>query len=258
MKTNLYLSVIPEALIASQLTPNEFGHYYAVGSQKRSRGQAMFFELDPELKSDYLHLDTLAQRCVPHEDGSPKRSAYLSIYRVLEHVPLAALGTLFLSTDDGRVLGLERAAYQKRPSSGLHLYQEFCPVSPRVASRLDPEEFAQYITDRSNPVSVDRIVFAELRLDALADDPDKGDVSDLPYPHIDHLRDCLKSLQTKQSFASKVVVRDATPSILYRTLLGGFYVADSTGIAYYPLPSREELETRYYAWWRSANSSFLG
>ena len=46
MAKHLYLSMIPEALIASMLTPEEFGVYYAVGSEKKSRGQAIFFEID--------------------------------------------------------------------------------------------------------------------------------------------------------------------------------------------------------------------
>lgn len=257
MKVNLYLSVIPEALIASHLAPEEFGNYYAVGSQKRSRGQAMFFEVDPTFKCDYLRLAEAEKRCVPHEDGSPRRSSYLSIYRALEHVPLAALGKLNLATDDGRVLAVERGTYTPAATEGLHLYQEICPVTPRVASKLAPHEFAAYITDRANPVSVEKIVFAELRLDAIATDPEKGRASDLPYSNIDHLRDCLKELRNRYAKPTKVVARDTSAAILYRTVLGGFYVADRTGLAYYPIPPRADLESVHYAWWRSANSSYL-
>ena len=257
MKANLYLSIIPEALIASHLDPEEFGNYYAVGSQKRSRGQAVFFEVDRSFKSDYLRTNEVETRCVPHEDGSPRRSSYLSIYRAFEHVPLSALGKLHLSIDDGHVLALERASYQPTDAQALHLYQEICPVTPRVASKLAPHDFGAYITDRTNPVSVEKIVFTELRLDALAADPDKGSVSNLPYANIDHLRDCLKELTNRYAKPTKVVARDASASILYRTVLGGFYVADRTGLAYYPMPSREDLESRYYAWWRSANASYL-
>ena len=257
MKVNLYLSIIPEALIASHLAPEEFGNYYAVGSQKRSRGQAMFFEVDPAFKSEYLRLAEAEKRCVPHEDGSPRRSSYLSIYRALEHVPLAALGKLNLATDDGRVLSIEGGSYEPAAAAGLHLYQEICPVTPRVASKLAPHEFAAYITDRTNPVSVEKIVFAELRLDALAVDPEKGSASNLPYDNVDHLRDCLKELGNRYAKSTKVVARDTSAAILYRTVLGGFYVADRSGMAYYPLPARADLESHFYAWWRSANSSYI-
>lgn len=257
MKVNLYLSVIPEALIASHLAPLEFGNYYAVGSQKRSRGQAVFFEVDPAFKSDFLRLAEAEKRCVPHEDGSPRRSSYLSIYRALEHVPLSALGKLYLSTDDGRVIGLEAASYTPATAAGLHLYQEICPVTPRVASKLAPHEFAANITDRANPVSVEKIVFTELRLEGLATDPEKGSAANLPYANIDHLRDCLKELGNRFAKSTKVVARDTSASILYRTVLGGFYVADRTGMRYYPMPSREQLENEHYAWWRSALTTWV-
>jgi len=84
MTIHLYLSLIPEALIASMLEPEEFGSYYAVGSKKKSRGQAIFFEVDAKFKSSYFHIEDAVKRCVPHEDGSPKQSIYVSVYRVLE------------------------------------------------------------------------------------------------------------------------------------------------------------------------------
>ena len=257
MKVNLYLSVIPEALIASHLAPEEFGNYYAVGSQKRSRGQAVFFEVDPTLRSDYLRIDEAEKRCVPHEDGSPRRSSYLAIYRALEHVPLSALGKLHLVTDDGRDLAVERSACPQPAAGGLHFYQEICPVTPRVASKLPPHEFAAYMTDRANPVSVEKLVFTELRLDALATDPEKGDASNLPYPNIDHLRDCLRELRHRYAKSTKVVARDSSAAILYRTVHGGFYVADRTGLAYYPMPTREQLDNEYHAWWRSALTTWV-
>ena len=43
MEPHLYLSLIPEALIASQPARREFGQYYATGTWRRSKGQAIFF-----------------------------------------------------------------------------------------------------------------------------------------------------------------------------------------------------------------------
>lgn len=256
MKTYLYLSLIPEALVASNLPPEEFGNYYAVGSQKRARGQAIYFEVLPNFHSDYLRLEEAEERCVPHEDGSPRKSSYLCIYRTLENVPMASLGRLFLATDDGRVLALDKGTYRKAESPGLHLYQEICPVTPRVAAKMPPDEFAAYITDRKQPVSVDKIVFTELKVNGLAEHPETADTSNLPYPNLDHLRDCFKELRNRYAKPTKVVARD-TAGLLYRTIIGGFYVADSSGMLFYPMPGRDELETRYYAWWRSAMSQFV-
>ncbi len=106
---HLYLSMIPEALIASQLSPEEFGVYYALGTEKKSRGQAIFFELAPDLRVEGLPIEEGLQRCVPHEDGTPKRSLYITVYRALERVPLDAILRLYLVTQDGRVLGLDAA-----------------------------------------------------------------------------------------------------------------------------------------------------
>ena len=54
MTKHLYLSFVPEALVASQLPPDEFGDYYATGAHKKQRGQAMFAELDPDFRHDFF------------------------------------------------------------------------------------------------------------------------------------------------------------------------------------------------------------
>ncbi|WNM26083.1 hypothetical protein RN607_07695 [Demequina capsici] len=257
MTTNLYLSLIPEALIASMLTPEEFGLYYAIGNAKRSRGQAVFFSVDrarlPEGAFDLSEVDT---RCVPHPDGGPKRSLYIAIYRVLERIPREAITALHLATDDGRVLTLSPTEYEPQTDSWSHLYQEFCPVSPRVVSSLDPAAFTAFITDDTQPVHVPRIVFAELTLGALAQDPVNGRADDLPYPNVGHLRDCLVELADDAGKSTKTVLRQMTQEVLFRTVSGGFHVGDATGLTTFALPSRDALEREHFAWWRSAQSTF--
>ncbi|WP_062202464.1 hypothetical protein [Demequina salsinemoris] len=257
MTTNFYLSLIPEALIASMLTPEEFGLYYAIGNAKRSRGQAVFFSIDTDrLPEGAFDLSTVAERCVPHGDGAPKRSVYIAIYRVLERIPREAITALHLATDDGRVLTLEPTEYAPGATGWSHLYQEFCPVSPRVVSTLDPAGFTRFITDQEQPVHVPRIVFAELTLGALAQNPAAGAADDLPYPNVGHLRDCLIELADGGGKPTKTVLRQMTQEVLFRTVSGGFYVGDSTGITTFALPTLDALEREHYAWWRSAQSTF--
>jgi len=141
MTVHLYLSLIPEALIASMLSPEEFGAYYAVGTQKKSRGQAIFFEIDPKFHSDFFHIEEGVKRCIPHEDGSPKASIYISVYRVLENIPMQAIQRLYLTTQDGRTLGLDKGTHTTEETGGLHLYREVSPVSPLVVSALAPKDF---------------------------------------------------------------------------------------------------------------------
>lgn len=254
MNKYLYLSLIPEALITSMLPPEEFGNYLAVGTKKRTRGQAAFFEVDINFRCDYFPMAAADALLVPHPDGSPKRTKYVSIYRVLEHVPVPYLKGLYLVTDDGRVLGLEKKEYSGVEKSGLHLYQQIAPTRPRVVSSLDPLEFCRLFTDRRERVSVPRVVFCELRLDDLGTDPRHGEAQDLPYRNLVHLRDCLEGLMSNPDKPLKTVIRYLHQDVLYRTIKNGFFVGDQRDFCYYPFPSREDLESKYYSWWRSAQT----
>jgi hypothetical protein len=252
MAVYLYLSTIPEALIASMLTPLDFGAYYAVGMEKKSRGQAQFFAVDRGFKSDYFPMAEIDSRCVPHANGEPKHSVYLSVYRVLEHVPLSAIGSLFLATRDGRVM--EIAPSKGLPSfpKGFRFYQEICPVSPRVVSGLDPTEFAAFMTDPKRSIHVPKIFFAELSLGDLATNPETGSVKDLPYSNIENLRACIAELKNDPSKGTKTVDRAAPTDFPYRMVMNGFFLGDGKALAYYPMPSERDLQTTHYVWWRSA------
>lgn len=249
---HLYLSLIPEALIASMLTPEEFGVYYAVGTAKKARGQAVFFEVDPGFRHDYFRIEEGFQRCVPHEDGRPKASIYISVYRVLEHVPLPALDRLYLVTCDGRVLGLDTSDQLPEPTHALHLYQEIAPVNPLVVSSLGPQAFYELIIKNPNILlRLPAVCFAELRLGELAVDPQHGRVGDLPYSRIDHLRQCLSALATK-TVDAKMVNRTEPATFSYRTLKSGIFVGNEAEFRFYPFPSAETLRANHYRWWRSA------
>jgi hypothetical protein len=256
MKAFVYLSLIPEALIASHLPPEQFGHYFAVGPQNRSRGQAIFFKLTDSYAAAQLvalRIDPALNRSSPAE---PRRSLYLSVYRVLEQTPVEALETLHLATVDGRVLTLQHQPHPAEDDARFHLYQELCPATPRIVSLLGPQTLARHITDSSQRVSLPAVVFADLRLDGLSRDPDDRDVNNLPYGNLEHLRDCLRELRTKPNKMAKTVIRDLQHHLLFRTLRRGFYVAAQGGdsFRYFPMPTREELETVHAKWWKSANT----
>jgi hypothetical protein len=255
MAVHMYLSMIPEALIASMLPPEEFGVYYAVGSTKKSRGQAVFFELHPDFRYDCFEIGEGIRRCVPHEDGSPKRSIYISVYRALEHIPLDVIQRLYLVTRDGRVLGLESNAEfpEDTGMAELHLYQEIAPVHPLVASTVGPREFYELVVKTpTSLLSVPAICFVELGLGELARDPKRGAVRDLPYSNISHLRQCLVDLKTK-AVHTKMVDRVHSASFQYRMIKNGIFVGNEEWLLYFPLPPREELRAQHHCWCRSAN-----
>ncbi len=250
MQHFIYLSLTPEALVASHLPPVEFGNYLAVGTRKRLRGQAIFLELEPGKLTD-LPADYLNERLIPYENGEPKRSLYLSIYRVLEKTPLEAMKSLYLVTDDGKVLELKSGVFTPNKQDLVHLYQQFNPISTRVASKLTPPEFISFLTDTKKPVSAPAIFMAELKLNKLARHPE-APIHDLPYPNPDHLRDCLSTLILSEHRLTKTVIRQFKGELSYRTIKTGFFVGNQESYLYYPFPSAEELESSHYSWWRSA------
>jgi hypothetical protein len=253
MKTYTYMSLTPESLVVSMLDPGHFGTYLATGTKKRSTEEAFYFELDASKLPDEFGLGVISERCVPHADGTPKHSVYASIYRVLERVPLDAVGSLWLTTPDGRVLELTAAPQPPEDFSDKYfLYQELAPVHPLIASSLNPVEFATFITDCKQPVCVPKICFATLDLAGLATDPANGSAAALPYKNIAHLRDCLAALG-EQDKRSKTVDRLHTQHVHFRCIKGGFYIGGSDGLKYYPFPSQRELDEKHHNWWRSAD-----
>ena len=254
MAVHLYLSLIPEALIASMLDPEEFGAYYAIGSEKKSRGQAIFFEIDPQFRGSGFQVDEAIKRCVPHEDGSPKQSIYVSVYRVLENIPMEVIRCLYLTTQDGRTIGIEPSAQLPSTGDDLHLYREVSPVTPLVVSALGPQAFYELIV--KNPTSLVKlpaICFTELRLDDLAKDPVNAEAGDLPYTNFEHLRSCLIGIRTKK-ISTKMVDRLPAGSLPFRMIKNGFFVGNTKTLLYFALPDEKTLVDKYYRWWRSATS----
>jgi hypothetical protein len=247
MSKYLYLSVTPEALIASMLPPIEFGEYMATGTKKSNKGQMIFFEVDLEQVKDLVDNDYIDKNCVRHADGLPKHSVYLSVYRVLETIPLKALKNLYLTTDNGIVLELTPTPYDNanEEKTSLHLYQELCPVSPQVVSEFSPGGFLKALTDGSRQFKLPKLFFVEMKLGELADNPATGSAEHLPYKHVRHLRDCLLALQGYEK-KMKTVVRSYNGSLLYRTVASGFYVGSCDDMIYYRYPSMVELEEINY------------
>lgn len=250
MKKYYYLVFTPESLIISHLAPFEFGSYLSVGTKKRTHGQNIFFELNPEKLND-LPEDYIESKVVPYPDGEPKRSVYCCIYRVLEKTPLSALKNLYLVTDDGKVLELHSSAYTEPESEEIHLYQQFNPISTRVASKLLPNEYIQFLTDTSKPVSTPKLFFVELRLDELANNPNSP-LKDLPYPNPDHLRNCLLKLNETKGKVTKTVLRFMHGDLNFRTIKNGFFIGEKEDYLFYSFPDEDELELKYHSWWRSA------
>jgi hypothetical protein len=198
-----------------------------------------------------LPMEHIEKELVPYPNGEPKRSVFFSIYRCLEKTPLAALKNLYLSTDDGRVLEIESSEYEETETDETHLYQQFNPLTTRVASKLNPRKFVQFLTNTSKPVSAPKVFFADLLLNELAFDP-MAPLNNLPYHNPDHLRDCLIKLDKTKGKTTKTVLRFMQEEINYRTIKTGFFIGEQDRFLFYTFPKMNDLEGKYYNWWRSA------
>jgi len=253
MTVYLYFSLIPEALIASNLPPEQFGQYYATGHNFKSKGEAVFFEVDPAFRNGYFPIDAGIARCQPHPDGRPKNSVYLSVYRVLENLPVSALGQLYLSTSYGQTLALGRQEPEPDARQAKHLYQDLAPATSLVVSTLDPVGYYRTVTSEpSKFIHFPALAFVELGLGALEADPENGPMGDLPYPYLHPLREALLVLDP-QSKQTKLVQRAHSVEFPYRMVKKGFYVGNGGDLAFYALPSHEILRRDHAAWWRLAN-----
>jgi hypothetical protein len=252
MEKFIYLSTAPEALIGSMLPPAEFGHYMATGTKKCNKSQMIFFELDYDQVKSMFNYDYFISKCVKKADGSPKSSVYLSIYRVLEFIPLSALKSLYITSDHGHVLRLQYKKYDESimTKKEMHLYQELCPVTPQVASNLTPLEFLKKLTDGSLQIRLPKLLFVDLKLGDLANDPLKGSAEHLPYGSVSHLRDCLEIIKTEDLKQMKTVHRSFTGTLLYRTIDCGFFIGSKDNILYYPFPSLAEIEKSNYEFYK--------
>lgn len=252
MKRYFYLTTPPEALIASMLPPMDFGNYLSRGTKNRNRGEAIFIQIDPYQIQGLFDLDYAAHHCVAKPDGSPKSSVYLSIYRVLERLPLSSFMNLYLTTENGNTLELKKSVYKsKKTDKRIHLYQELCPVTPLVASVLPPPAYLKRLTDGSAPIMVPKLFFVDLKLGELSTNPLTGSGENLPYQNIGHLRDCLEILEDEPGKDMKTVLRFFYGSLLFRTIEDGFFLGEKDEMIFYPYPEMLELEMINYDFFRS-------
>jgi hypothetical protein len=212
----------------------------------------IFFEINPDRVGDAFDIEKARRECVAHPSGAPKRSKYVSIYRSLERVPIEAIGNLYLTTRDGRVLCLQPRPYiaAGEVSGNVNMYLELCPTHPLVVSRLGPAKFIERLTDTKNAVSVPTLLLADMLIDQ---DPDGKLASYLPYRDPEHIAHCIAELSAKgRQKDSKTVDRVPSIDAFFRTVGRGVFVGSGTKVHYYPFPSRDELEEKHHWWWRSA------
>jgi hypothetical protein len=256
MIVHYYLSVFPiEALIASALPPELFGAYMATGWGRGGWEPHSFIELREEPAAGF-DLEYAQRRFEETGPESETDSVYLSIYQTLEQIPLGSLGTLHLTTRDGRTLGLEpervNGATAGTAAKPCYIYQEMCPVRPVVVTKHEPAKFVEFITAPCTRTRVPRIVFADLRVIDLADVNAAGNIGGWYHQNLAHLESCISAVTGPSGKATKTLDRARVESFSYQLIDTGVYVGDQSGLLRYRMKSHEELRMHHYPWAKSS------
>lgn len=251
-KIYYYMALFPtEALIASMLAPEQFGSYMATGYKSGSHEQLIFAEIEGEFGTEF-DWDYAKEKTVPHEDGKPKYSVYLSIYRVLERVPLSKMKKLYLTTSDGRTLGLEKSEFPKfEGKKPYYLYQDLCPVNPLVISAFEPKAFGEYMVNKNVKISLPALFFCDMKVVDMNNLEHSGHIGPIYDRNLGHLNECIKSV-TVRGKETKMIERTFAGKFTFQIVDQGFALFNADEKVWYQMPTKEEFETKYYYWASSA------
>jgi len=245
------------ALVASNLPPEEFGRHYTVGSSRYYHGQVIFAQIQDDYRHDYFQIDELLEDVVPNQAGRPKRTKFISCYRVLEHIDLSAFLDLYITSVSGKVLRLQQAPYERSHEPGfIRTYQEICPFSAIVLSHMAPPDFGKYITDLSLPKSAPEVMFTQIDfviedfLNMIEDNP--FHTSPIPNVHPHKLKEQILELQGNPEKSTKAISLDSVlGKISFFQLRTGFWIAAQDREIFYPIPDRDALENDHPEFYRA-------
>ncbi len=254
----LYAILHPSpALIASQLEPNQFARHYLAGSVRHYSGKVIFAEIDPEFRHEFFHIDEFLSDVHSHEDGRPKATKFIAVYRVLEHLDFSQILRLYLSTPEGAVLGLAADDdVQTRKPGLLRVYAEINPVRMLVLTRMNFLEFGDLVTNPSILKNVPAMLYTQLEFDADAFlmDFEVNPVLPPPLPkvHPSKLRDAIYALGGNVSKKTKGLLLDSSfDTIPYKLVRHGFMFARHGEHRFFRMPEHREIEQENYKFWKA-------
>ena len=218
----------------------------------------IFAELDLAFRNSHFDIDHYLGLTVPHPDGSPKKTKFISSYAVLEHIDLKALKSLYLVTTSGKALQLKPHPYKAINEPGLvRIYQEICPLTSLVASTLDQRGFARYITTQTRSKGAPKILFTqyEFDVDAFLAANHNRDLLTCPIPGTfpNLLLDYMLELKNQTEKKTKTISLNSTlTAASWRLIRHGFWFGHGEDLVFFPMPSAQELEQEHHGWSRAA------
>lgn len=258
---HLYCLLFPNsALIASQLKPKDFGRHYAIGYPKNYKGKVVFAEIDVNYRNPYFDIENvLAKDCVSKPDGSPKRTKFLSSYRVIEHIDESAFKSMYLVTRSGRILELPKhTEYDlEHEKEKMRIYQLMAPLYYLIASNLTPPKFGRYVSTEPHK-GVPRSAMCQIDIDIERilnmSDEEIFYASPLPSVHPGYLRKSLVELQNSSDKRTKTIsLNEIFDYIPFIKIKHGIWINSKDTQIFYPMPTQKEFETKYYEWWKDAS-----
>jgi len=255
---HLYMVLQPNhSLIASQLEPEHFIRHYVQGSTRYFEGRLIFAEIDPDYRHPYFDIDAAYAELKPHEDGRLKATKFIKSYRVLEHIDFKALGKLYLCNSVGDYVELESAEYDpSEDAEEFRIMLEINPVKFIVLTKYDFQEFGRFITDSKNTKGAPKMFFSQLEFatDDFLKDYEENPLIRCYVPgiHPARLRNAIEEVRaTPGKFVKGLSLDCPIDKISYKLLRDGFMFAEQGNYKYYPLMGLDEVERRFYRYWKS-------
>lgn len=259
-ETHLYAILYPnEALVASQFNPEQFARHYVSGSTRYYDGKVIFAEVDPDFRHEFFDVEYGLSGLIPHDDGRPKATKFISVYRVIEHLDFDAVRSVYLTTPEAAVLKLDPAdvgEIQTREKGLLRIYTEIAPLRMLVLTKLNFKEFGVDVTSPGGLRAVPAQFYTQLEFDAqqFLNDLKANPLMPPPIPglHPSKLRDAILEIEANPDKPSKSLALDANLNrISYRFIRHGFVFARQQQIRFFQMPSAAEIEDRNLKFWRA-------
>lgn len=255
---HLYMICHPNpALVASQYEPEKFSRHYSAGSTRYYDGKVLFAEIDINFRDPYFEIDKGLEQLIPHEDGRPKATKFISTYRVLEHIDFDSIKKLYMSNPDGSCYGLDSAEYDATHKPDfLRIFAEITPLRMLVLSSYDFSQYGGWITGPNNPKGAPKVLYTQFDLtinDFLADfEANPMMPPPLPSVHPSKLRDAINELKHESGKHTKGLSLDVSfNKKSYRLIRHGFMFASAGKELFFPMPSLDVIEKENFKFWRS-------
>ena len=257
-QSHMYMVLYPtEALIRSQLPPKDFVVRYSYGSTSHYEGKLIFAELDINYRHPYFQIDRAMKGLIPHRDGRPKATQYVSSYRILEHVSIDAIQSLFLGNADGTFLELKEGTYVLSDKfKGFNVVAEVSPLHMISLSRLDMHDYGKYYTGGHPLLSVPRLFYMlmDFDLDTFMDRFSQNPFVPSPIVgiHPAKLRDAILDMKSKPHSLSKgLSMQNVLSRQSYRSIYLGLMFMDTENEKFFPMPPLEQIEEENYPFFKS-------